>query len=711
MISTSYDNGQTAIQLDEQGSGFVYYASGGVCVVASTASEYQNRYYAFDKNRKGTILLGIDENAIGFCASTMRKSANMKESMTLVLTDRGCVVAKDAVIVYEWLWDRRAMNAGKAPEAPLRFNLNENLQFEFVDRQHMYLEVALEGGSSHRFNVGCREKRTAPSYLATAKRMLGGRLEPQIDRISLKTRQAELNQTFAALRNKLQPKSENLSEMVRDIVAELERNFDGISQRMHASPSLGATWQREALSTTISEIPRLPMMGTECGPYTGYGEHIYTAADNFEMTRSQTLPTNLMTATGTWKNEHEISLALHEKNPPLKRSGILKANSGRYTSSLVVNPALVTAVNPTGMVVPIGLPLEDISWKKLQELNLSEATHAAARSQLNVVLVLRTGDPRGCTFERVANVVNLEMDEAAARDNGAGAKDRARLLRLDVCDNCEIIKELNIREIPTFLMYRSGTLLYAGPCGGRKVKMTQSSAKPQVLIVDTDFKQQIAMEKTLRKMGCDTFLALTAAEAVDRINHVNSGINRDDAGRGGPSEIFMDIVLIANDVLSPDVNVLAKRLAGAVATKRTTVVALVSVLGEQGRHNLDVGKWESDFCTQEIGNVVQAPLAGLVHLAMQKPVKAASIRRALAMRVVPRDDSAFGLTPESLHDKIKLVNSRASDPSSVMAPPPPSTSSGSGGGQYGTDRRTGTYVGIRLSAEDVKLRGRSLIKT
>jgi len=708
MISTSYDNGQAAIQLDEKGSGFVYYPSGGVSVVASTASEYQNRHYAFDKNRKGTILLGIDENAIGFCASTTRKSANMKESMTLVLTDRGCVVAKDAVIIYEWLWDRRAMNAGKAPEAPIRFNLNENLQFEFVDRQHMYLEVALEGGSRHRFNVGCREKRTAPSYLATAKRMLGGRLEPQIDRISLKTRQAELNQTFAALRNKLQPKSENLSEMVRDIVAELERNFDGISQRMHASPSLGATWQREALSTTISEIPRLPMMGTECGPYTGYGEHIYTAPENFEMTRSQTLPTTLVTAKGTWKNEHEILHALNEKNPPLKRSGILKANSGRYTSSLVVNPDLVTADNPTGMVVPIGLPMEDISWKKLQELNISEATHAAARSQLNVVLVLRTGDPRGCVFERVANIVNLEMEEAAARDGGAGAKDRARLLRLDVCDNCEIIKELNIREIPTFLMYRSGTLLYAGPCGGRKVKMTPTSAKPQVLIVDTDFKQQIAMEKTLRKMGCDTFLALTAAEAVDRINHVNSGINRDDAGRGGPSEIFMDLVLIANDILSPDVNVLAKRLAGAIAAKRTTVVALVSVLGEQGRHNLDMGKWEPDFCTLQIGNVVQAPLAGLVHLAMQKPVKAASIRRALTMRVVPADDSALGLTPESLQDKIKIVSSRTSDPASVAAPPPPSSS----GGAYGAvDRRSGTYVGIRLSAEDVKLRGRSLIKS
>ena len=702
MISASYENGQPAIQLDEKGSGFVYYSNGGVCVVSSTASDYQNRYYAFDKNRKGTILLGIDELAIGFCATTTRKSANVNQATTLVMTTRGCVVAKDAVITDEWLWDRRAMNAGKAPTAPIKFQLNENLLFEFVDRQHIYLEVSLEGGFRHKFNIGSREKRTAPNYLLTAKRGLGGRLEPTMEHISLKTRQEALNQTYAALRNKLQPKSENLSEMVRDIVFELERNFDDISIRMHASPSVGTTWQKEALSTTLGEIPRLPFMGTECGPYTGYGEHIYTSSTELEMSRSQTLPMNLLTEKGTWKNEHDISHALHEKNPLLKRSGILKANSGRYSTSMVVNPALVTADNPTGMVVPIGTPLEHISWSKLQELNANEAKHAAARSTLNVVLVLRTGDPRGCTYERVANILNMQMEEAFIKDaNGAGGKDKARMLRLDVSDNCEIIKELNIREVPTFLMYRTGQLLYAGPVGGKKVKMTKSSSKPQVLIVDSDFKQQIAMEKTLRKMGCDTFLAMSAPEAVDRLNHINSGINREDAGRGGPSEIFMDLVLISNEMLSPEVSLLAKRLAGAIATKRTVFVGLVPVLGETGRYNLDVGNFGTDFCTLDIGNVIQPPLAGLCHLAIQKPVKAASIRRALSMCVIPRDENAaFGLTPESLQDKIKDVQNRAAD-----------NNAGTGGTLSSTFGGSNTYVGIRLSAEDAKIRGRSLIKS
>jgi CheY-like chemotaxis protein len=224
-----------------------------------------------------------------------------------------------------------------------------------------------------------------------------------------------------------------------------------------------------------------------------------------------------------------------------------------------------------------------------------------------------------------------------------------------------------------------------------------------VLIVDTDFKQQIAMEKTLRKMGCDTFLAMSPSEAVERLNHINSGINRDEAGRGGPSEIFMDLVLVSSDLQSADMSVLAKRLAGAVATRRTIIAALVTVLGESGRQNLDLGKFDADFCSSDFGSVVHPPLAGMVQVAMQKPVKAASIRKALTMRVVPRDDGSFGLTPESLQEKIRMVANRAADPVGAM---------NTGGSSLPlAPGSTAPYVGIRLSAQDVVLRGRSLTKS
>jgi hypothetical protein len=81
-------------------TGFIYYPSSAVCICSSPANEYQNSYYAFDKNRKGTILLGL-ENAIGFCCSSSRKALDGTK-MTLVLTKEGCLISKDEVVTHEW---------------------------------------------------------------------------------------------------------------------------------------------------------------------------------------------------------------------------------------------------------------------------------------------------------------------------------------------------------------------------------------------------------------------------------------------------------------------------------------------------------------------------------------------------------------------------------------------------------------------------------
>lgn len=82
-------------------TGFIYYPSSAVCICSSPANEYQNSYYAFDKNRKGTILLGL-ENAIGFCCSSSRKALDGASKMTLVLTKEGCLISKDEVVTHEW---------------------------------------------------------------------------------------------------------------------------------------------------------------------------------------------------------------------------------------------------------------------------------------------------------------------------------------------------------------------------------------------------------------------------------------------------------------------------------------------------------------------------------------------------------------------------------------------------------------------------------
>jgi hypothetical protein len=96
---------------------------------------------------------------------------------------------------------------------------------------------------------------------------------------------------------------------------------------------------------------------------------------------------------------------------------------------------------------------------------------------------------------------------------------------------------IGVKELPTFLMYLSGKLVYAGTIGGRKVKMNFTSSRPLVLIIESNFKSQILMEKVLKKFGCDIFMCMTSSEAVDRVNQVGNGL----------IETVFDLVLISED--------------------------------------------------------------------------------------------------------------------------------------------------------------------
>ena len=74
--------------------------------------------------------------------------------------------------------------------------------------------------------------------------------------------------------------------MVRNIVAGLEKRFEGIESKMMSSPSLGNSWKIEALSNTLNEIPRIPITGNESGSHKGYGSHIYVVPEDFDLSKT-----------------------------------------------------------------------------------------------------------------------------------------------------------------------------------------------------------------------------------------------------------------------------------------------------------------------------------------------------------------------------------------------------------------------------------------
>mmetsp|Transcript_10906 Transcript_10906/g.16621 ORF Transcript_10906/g.16621 Transcript_10906/m.16621 type:complete len:700 (+) Transcript_10906:130-2229(+) len=691
MTSKYYENGRLALKFNEDGTGFIYYPSGSVAVCSSEASSYQNRYYAFDSNRKNTLLLGIDEHAVGFCSSSKRKSMRDNAFEFALSKVGGIITNNEGRITQQWKWDRKAQNCGTPPNGDMVFRLNEHITFTFRSRSDMTLLFEYDS-IKHEMDVGMKFKRN-DSYLDHAKRGSAGRLIPQLNHVTLQQRTVDFNKEMAAKRNILYPRSENLSPMVQDIVGGLEKRFDEIGGTIKISHESANTWKTDALQMTLSEVPRIPVAGVETGVSPGFSQTIYVSAEDTS-SLTKTAPAKLMTSDGEWKDSLSVRTVLREENPPLSRSSTVLKASGRYSSMLVVDPAAVTSDNPTGMIEIQGLPLQGVKWDVLK--SSLAAAPASPNSPLTVVLVMRGGDPISCSYLRITELYNRSITEqggtkrntssttvsrAGSRPASGKATDQSipQLYKIDVSENNRITKDLGIKSIPTFLMFNGKNLVYAGSVGGKKVKL-DSTHKPQILLVESNVKHQIPAEKTLRRMGCDAFLCLGVSEAVNRVQQMTKP-TPDASGRTADPVVF-DIVLISEDVGAENISLLQKALSEFTKENRTVVAMLISVLGEYGRSNLNAANWESG-CTSDVAAFMRPDLATLCSVAIQKPIKPMSIEKLLSMRVVPDADANFGLTPDSLRMKVnKVYNDVKSGQSKPI-----------------------DYVGIRMSAHDTRMRG------
>jgi len=455
MTCVSYSSGQIALDLNEDGSGFIHYPDGSTAIAIATASSYQNSFYAFDRNRKGTLLAAIDEKGVGFVGSSRRKSADAEGGSFVLSKTKGIYADENGTIVYEWKWARDQLNSGTAPPE-LKMIISENITFRMIEglRDNMFLDFECDG-IRHTCDVGVKVKRT-DNYLQNAKRMDTGRLEPQIEYVTLKQRTTKFNELMKGQRNKLNPKSENLSDMVKGIVAKLESKFDTFKVDSQGKPGLGLEWRKDALDKTLKEVPRIPICGAETGPCTGFGETLYQNPEDIDL--SATVPSNLVLPTGEWKDSVEIRAALREANPPMQRTFVLKSASGRYSNMLVVDPKAITSQNPTGMVTCGGIPLKEQLWGPLKESLELDSTTGNSSGPLKLCLIFRRGDPVGIAYERVAELAN-ELLQNALQSTLSSPEQKIRnteIVRIEVGKDSSIISDLQIRTLPTFVAFKGG---------------------------------------------------------------------------------------------------------------------------------------------------------------------------------------------------------------------------------------------------------------
>ena len=260
--------------LTEWTVGFIYYPNGAVAFCSSEASDYQNRYFAFDKDRKNTLLLSLDEHGIGFISGSKRKLLKGTSPECALTKAGGIITSPEGRITNQWKWDPKAQNSGNPPQEAVLFRLNEHLLCRFKNRFEVSLDFEYDA-IRFQFDLGIKFKRS-DSYLDHAKRTLDGKLIPQIPHTTLRERQAEFSEQMSSQRNKVHPRSENLSGMVQGIVSALEENFDTIGSTLKLPTADAATWKTEALSRTLNEIPKIELTGVETGIESGFSKEIYT---------------------------------------------------------------------------------------------------------------------------------------------------------------------------------------------------------------------------------------------------------------------------------------------------------------------------------------------------------------------------------------------------------------------------------------------------
>eukprot|EP00607_Mallomonas_marina_P006767 CAMPEP_0182440242 /NCGR_PEP_ID=MMETSP1167-20130531/86934_1 /TAXON_ID=2988 /ORGANISM="Mallomonas Sp, Strain CCMP3275" /LENGTH=478 /DNA_ID=CAMNT_0024634133 /DNA_START=747 /DNA_END=2183 /DNA_ORIENTATION=- len=478
--------------------------------------------------------------------------------------------------------------------------------------------------------------------------------------------------------------------MVRGIVTNLESDFKDIDERLLTSVNFGKKWKSNALTQTISEIPLICASGTEVGKGTGFCEKIYTGDATFR----NTAPAMLMSSTGEWRDPLAIRAALREVNPTMKRSAMLGTASGRYSEVIVVDPNKVSASNPQGKVQVAGIPLETMSWRALKEDMMRCVT--LANSPVFVVLLVRNCDPLGLLCENISRIVHETVtNEANNKDKlstglsrpssslGNGSA-RFRMVKIDVGEDNDALTELGAKTLPTFAMKHNGTLLYSGLLGGRGLKPSaQDYLKPQVLLIEPIFEQQIAAEKILKKCGCQVYLCLTAQQAIDIIRNMSVETPK-----------CFDMILISEDIQSAEMSTLGQRLISHVKSGSTFVCGLVSSKSLSVNPQADQVRWVH-HCTDDVSLVLEAPLSRSASMVMKKPLRGNAVEHMLSIRQKSDNNAlSMGLTATSLYSKMLEMEAV------VLGKGP----------RLGDTRNTQGYVGIKLAAEESVVRGTKLIR-
>lgn len=497
---------QIAVQLDDEGCGFCYYESGRVAACINKVNGYQRRHQFYEDSNARLLLATIDEHAIG--------SAGRPKGKRLILSkDGGLIMDASDQITKSWRWDPKARKAGTPPTEPVVIQLNDLLHFTYTDRSMITVKFAPGLGISVVFECGERLRRT-DTYLDHAQRATSGAQRGKLlidqDVPTLQQRQKQIERDSIDKRSKQRPQSKDLGHNeIKTIVAKLEKTFD-VYDTARVTPAADGNWKECARLQSLQEIPHLPNTGTEIG-----SEPTLFGAPMQPNDASPTLQRLRNPQNGDWLGSVEVHEKLLEANPSLARKGALSVASGRYTRELPVSGYV------NGRKPPTSTKLALVSAANLDRLLVNECS----KDELVVVACLRADDQQSCAMEMVLEQVQFqlrEMDEEPASSKAARTK--CRLVKCNLAESSLLSDRYRIHAAPTFLIFHDARLVHVSSLGGAPLRVfpaiknpnlsNQTDALPRVLLVEKTVKQQVAIEKVLRKEAFEWDLAISGEQAV-----------------------------------------------------------------------------------------------------------------------------------------------------------------------------------------------------
>ncbi|TYZ57533.1 hypothetical protein PybrP1_005405 [[Pythium] brassicae (nom. inval.)] len=550
------------LELTKIGSvGMTSYLSGRVAACANKVSDYQRSFQFYEDNAKKTLLGTMNEHAVSLSSllrfhsttNAFSRSPHYQRSLCgqigsaghpqrakLVLSkESGILMDANNTIVKNWKWDRKAQHAGSPPTEPVVIQLNDALLLTYRDRSSISVTFAPCPGISVDFACG-EQLRRSDTYLEHARRATKGpqRGKLLIDQatLTLQQRQKFIERESIEKRSKQRPRSIDLAdERIKAIVSTLESTFD-CYEGCRVTPAADGNRRERAHKQSLHEIPILPRTGAEVGQ-----EPIQFGASVKESDSTASLKRLKDGETGEWLGSVEIHRMIAMENPVLRRGGPLTSASGRYSRELSV---LGRGTRPSGEHLRL-LPAHKLS---------SFLREACASDQLVVVACLRVDDCQSRAAEAVLEQIQLQLTAAT---KGVGAPQTAEndirrkccIVKCDLSESTLLTERYQIHAVPTFLVYAclltdageessahsvtmraptprfyDGRLVHATSLGGAPIRVVpatrnahlsnQMDQLPRVLLVEKSAKQQVAIEKVLRKEAFQWDLASHGEQAV-----------------------------------------------------------------------------------------------------------------------------------------------------------------------------------------------------